>query len=258
MVVVAVALAFGLIPVVAPAFYSDFPSWLETIFDSGISAASIMAVVLNLFFNVFRPLGLPEDPLMLRPPHRSSSARVSPAPNTDGGRQIGQACDRRPTGILGYAPLVAERPEPVPLSRRSPMPAEATLSYTAGETDVPLLEQTIGDNLDATVARFPDREALVDVRAGPPVDLRRAGRDGRPARPRPASPPASARATGSASGRRTAPSGPSSSTPRPRSGAILVNINPAYRTHELKYVLGQAGIRMIVAAPSFKTATTPR
>ena len=37
-------------------------------------------------------------------------------------------------------------------------------------------------------------------------------------------------------------------------GAILVNINPAYRTHELKYVLGQAGIRMIVAAPSFKTS----
>lgn len=41
MVVVAVALAFGLIPVVAPAFYSHFPSWFETIFHSGISAASI-------------------------------------------------------------------------------------------------------------------------------------------------------------------------------------------------------------------------
>ena len=37
-------------------------------------------------------------------------------------------------------------------------------------------------------------------------------------------------------------------------GAILVNINPAYRTHELEYVLDQAGIRMIVAAPSFKTS----
>ena len=61
MVVVAVALAFGPIPVVAPAFYSHFPSWFETIFHSGISAASIMAVLLNLFFNVFRP-SVPEDP----------------------------------------------------------------------------------------------------------------------------------------------------------------------------------------------------
>jgi xanthine/uracil permease len=61
MVVVAVALAFGLIPVVAPAFYSHFPSWFETIFHSGISAASIMAVLLNLFFNVFRP-SVPEGP----------------------------------------------------------------------------------------------------------------------------------------------------------------------------------------------------
>ena len=61
MVVVAVALAFGLIPVVAPAFHSHFPSWFETIFHSGISAASIMAVLLNLFFNVFRP-SVPEDP----------------------------------------------------------------------------------------------------------------------------------------------------------------------------------------------------
>ena len=37
-------------------------------------------------------------------------------------------------------------------------------------------------------------------------------------------------------------------------GAILVNINPAYRTHELEYVLGQAGIRLVVAAQSFKSS----
>ncbi len=37
-------------------------------------------------------------------------------------------------------------------------------------------------------------------------------------------------------------------------GAVLVNINPAYRSHELQYVLTQAGIRMLVAAPSFKTS----
>jgi fatty-acyl-CoA synthase len=37
-------------------------------------------------------------------------------------------------------------------------------------------------------------------------------------------------------------------------GAILVNINPAYRSHELEYVLNQAGIRLIVAAEKFKTS----
>ncbi|NUS40814.1 MAG: AMP-binding protein, partial [Terrabacter sp.] len=43
---------------------------------------------------------------------------------------------------------------------------DATLSHTRGETDPPLIEQTIGDNFDATVARFGDREALVDVAQG--------------------------------------------------------------------------------------------
>ena len=37
-------------------------------------------------------------------------------------------------------------------------------------------------------------------------------------------------------------------------GAILVNVNPAYRTHELEYVLNQAGISVLVSAPAFKTS----
>jgi fatty-acyl-CoA synthase len=37
-------------------------------------------------------------------------------------------------------------------------------------------------------------------------------------------------------------------------GVILVNINPAYRTHELAYALNQSGCRMLVAAPAFKTS----
>ena len=37
-------------------------------------------------------------------------------------------------------------------------------------------------------------------------------------------------------------------------GVILVNINPAYRTHELEFVLNQAGIALLVAATSFKTS----
>jgi len=37
-------------------------------------------------------------------------------------------------------------------------------------------------------------------------------------------------------------------------GAILVNINPAYRTHELAYVLEQSGVRTLVSATAFKTS----
>ena len=61
LVIVAAAVAFGIIPVVAPQFWDQFPSWFITIFHSGISAASIVAVLLNLFFNVLRP-GSPSEP----------------------------------------------------------------------------------------------------------------------------------------------------------------------------------------------------
>ena len=37
-------------------------------------------------------------------------------------------------------------------------------------------------------------------------------------------------------------------------GAVLVNVNPAYRTHELGYVLRQSGTRVLVTAESFKTS----
>ena len=60
-VIVAVTFAFGLIPVVASDFWDEFPDWFVTVFHSGISAASIVAVVLNVFFNVFKP-GTPSNP----------------------------------------------------------------------------------------------------------------------------------------------------------------------------------------------------
>ena len=40
------------------------------------------------------------------------------------------------------------------------------VSYASGTSDVPLLGETIGENLDRTVARFGDREALVDLSSG--------------------------------------------------------------------------------------------
>lgn len=51
MVIVAVSLGFGIIPVVLPEFYDAFPSWVGIILHSGISSAALMAVVLNLLFN---------------------------------------------------------------------------------------------------------------------------------------------------------------------------------------------------------------
>jgi xanthine permease len=51
MVIVSVAVAVGIIPIAAPDFWAAFPTWLETIMHSGISATAIVAVVLNLLFN---------------------------------------------------------------------------------------------------------------------------------------------------------------------------------------------------------------
>ena len=52
---------------------------------------------------------------------------------------------------------------------------DATLSHTRGETEPPLIEQTIGDNLDATVARFGDREAQCRLQPQPEEDLHSSG-----------------------------------------------------------------------------------
>jgi len=61
MIIVATAIAFGVIPIAWPAFWGGFPDWWQTIFDSEISAAAIVAFLLNLFFNVLLP-GTPTDP----------------------------------------------------------------------------------------------------------------------------------------------------------------------------------------------------
>ena len=52
LVIVALSIAMGLIPIAIPDFYEEFPTWFQTIFDSGISAAAVTAVLLNILFNV--------------------------------------------------------------------------------------------------------------------------------------------------------------------------------------------------------------
>jgi NCS2 family nucleobase:cation symporter-2 len=54
LIIVATSIAFGLIPVINKDFYAHFPVWFQVIFDSGISSAALMAVLLNLLFNVFK------------------------------------------------------------------------------------------------------------------------------------------------------------------------------------------------------------
>ncbi|MGB3740859.1 MAG: nucleobase:cation symporter-2 family protein [Castellaniella sp.] len=61
LIIVATSVGFGMIPIAAPEFYSQFPSWVATIFHSGISSAAIMAISLNLLFNHLKR-GTPHKP----------------------------------------------------------------------------------------------------------------------------------------------------------------------------------------------------
>ncbi|NGN63497.1 purine permease [Streptomyces sp. A7024] len=50
-ILVAISLGAGIIPLAAPTFYADFPAWAQTVLGSGISAGALVAVSLNLFFH---------------------------------------------------------------------------------------------------------------------------------------------------------------------------------------------------------------
>jgi fatty-acyl-CoA synthase len=128
-----------------------------------------------------------------------------------------------------------------------------TASYANGPSTTPLLGETIGANLDRTVAAHGDREALVV----PHQDVRwtyreLAERVDRVAR--------ALVAAGLEPGDRMGIWSPNTAEwvltqyGSAKAGVILVNVNPAYRTSELEYVLKQSGCRLLVAAPSFKTS----
>ncbi|MFF0143948.1 fatty-acyl-CoA synthase [Amycolatopsis sulphurea] len=126
-------------------------------------------------------------------------------------------------------------------------------SYASGISDVPLLGDTIGDNLDRTVAAFGDRDALVDREAGSRWTYRELAADVNTLAH-------GLVATGIGKGERVGIWAPNRAEwtllqyATAKIGAILVTINPAYRAHELEYVLNQAGVRMLVAAERFKTS----
>ncbi|NYV77555.1 AMP-binding protein [Streptomyces sp. UH6] len=124
-------------------------------------------------------------------------------------------------------------------------PAEP--SYTHGTGTTPLLGDTVGANLYRTVARHPDREALVDVASGRRWTYAEFG----------AAVDEVARgllALGVVTGDRVGiwavncPEWVMVQYATARIGAIMVNINPAYRTHELEYVLGQSGVSVLISS----------
>ena len=131
--------------------------------------------------------------------------------------------------------------------------ADPTLSHAAGRTEPALLEQTIGANLDATIARHGEREALVDRAQGLRWTYAVLGEQvDRLAK--------ALLAAGFAKGDRVGIWAPNCAEwtvvqyATAKVGVILVNINPAYRSHELGYVIEQAGIRGLFTASSFKTS----
>ncbi len=126
-------------------------------------------------------------------------------------------------------------------------------SSDSGPTTVPLLEETIPQNLARTVAEHADRDALVSVEQGlrftyaqfaDEVDQVARGLMG----------------IGAAKGDRVGIWSPNYAEwvlvqyATARIGAILVTINPAYRSSELEYVLNQSGISVLVAVESFSTS----
>ena len=128
-----------------------------------------------------------------------------------------------------------------------------TLSYANGPSTQPLLGETIGENLERTAARVPEGLALVSrhqnrrytyAEFNAAVDEVARG----------------LLALGLEAGDRIGIWSPNNAEwvlvqyATAKAGVILVNINPAYRTSELAYVLNQSGCRMLIAAQSFKTS----
>jgi fatty-acyl-CoA synthase len=127
-------------------------------------------------------------------------------------------------------------------------------AYTAGDADVPLLEETIGENFERVVGQFPLHDALIEAAAVPGADARRWSYTklnddvDRLAR--------ALLALGVAKGERIGIWSPNCAEwtilqyATAKIGAVLVNVNPSYRSHELEFVVKQNGMRMLVTAPS--------
>ncbi|HEX6518985.1 MAG TPA: AMP-binding protein [Streptosporangiaceae bacterium] len=127
------------------------------------------------------------------------------------------------------------------------------LSYSSGPSATPLLGDTIGGNFDAAVRKFAGRDALIDLLAGRRWSYAELAAD------------VDALAlglldVGIGKGDRVGIWAPNCAEwvlvqyATAKIGAILVNINPAYRVRELEFVLNQSGTKLLVAAQKLKTS----
>jgi fatty-acyl-CoA synthase len=131
--------------------------------------------------------------------------------------------------------------------------ATTELSHSIGPATPDLIERTIGADLEAAVERYADNDALVVRHQGIRWTYRELNEHvDRVAR--------GLLAEGFGPGDRIGIWAPNCSEwvltqyATAKIGVILVNINPAYRTHEVQYALAQSGCRGLVAATSFKTS----
>jgi fatty-acyl-CoA synthase len=127
------------------------------------------------------------------------------------------------------------------------------LAYAAGPTDIPLLDETIGENLARTVDQHGNRDALVSVHQNIRWTYQEfADRVTALAK--------GMTAAGLRAGDRVGVWSPNYAEwtlvqfATAEIGVIVVNINPSYRTHELAYAVNQSECRWIISAPSFKTS----
>ncbi len=129
----------------------------------------------------------------------------------------------------------------------------ANESYAKGPDEPPLLVETIGANLERVVAEYGERDALVERATGRRWTYAEFDADV----------DALARgliAADIAKGDRIGIWAPNCAEwtmvqyAAAKIGAILVNVNPSYRTHELAFVLNQSGTRLLISASSFKSS----
>ncbi|GAA0786417.1 AMP-binding protein [Marinobacterium sediminicola] len=126
-------------------------------------------------------------------------------------------------------------------------------SYTSSTADKPLIGMTIGDKFDEIANQYPDNDALIVLHQNIHWSYRELQQQvNQCAR--------ALMALGVRKGDRVGVWSPNCSEwtvsqfATAKIGAILVNINPAYRTHELEYALNQSGARFLITADSFKTS----
>jgi fatty-acyl-CoA synthase len=131
--------------------------------------------------------------------------------------------------------------------------SERGWSYTSATSDTPLLGLTIGDMFDRTAEKYPDQPALIARHQHIHLTYRELQEQVNQC----------ARGLMQMGVRKGQCIGIWSPTraewcitqfASSKIGAILVNINPAYRLHELEYALNQSGCRALVIAPQFKSS----